>query len=130
LNSHTTQTRAPQRRRGGRRPRTGASRPTAHFQAAPAPKPITRQQAEYDPRPVTFDTLGLEPSLIEGIRVRGFATTTPIQSAVIPIVMSGDDLIGCADTGTGKTAAFLLPILNRMLRARAARPRSAATPAC
>ena len=83
---------------------------------------VTRPQAEYDPRPVTFDTLGLEPSLIEGIRIRGFSTTTPIQSAVIPIVMSGDDIIGCADTGTGKTAAFLLPILNRMLRARALAP--------
>ena len=54
--------------------------------------------------------------------MRGFAATTPIQSAVIPIVMSGDDLIGCADTGTGKTAAFLLPILNRLLKARAAAP--------
>jgi ATP-dependent RNA helicase RhlE len=83
---------------------------------------VTRPQASYDPRPVGFDTLGLEPSLIEGIRIRGFASTTPIQSAVIPIVMSGDDLIGCADTGTGKTAAFLLPILNRMLKARAAAP--------
>ena len=81
-----------------------------------------REQAEYDPRPVPFETLGLEPSLIEGIRVRGFSATTPIQSAVIPIVMDGTDLIGCADTGTGKTAAFLLPILNRMLKARAAAP--------
>jgi ATP-dependent RNA helicase RhlE len=71
---------------------------------------------------VAFETLGLEPSLIEGIRVRGFSATTPIQSAVIPIVMDGDDLIGCADTGTGKTAAFLLPILNRLLRSRAAAP--------
>ncbi len=83
---------------------------------------VTRAQAEYDPRPVTFDTLGLEPSLIEGIRIRGFSSTTPIQSAVIPIVMSGDDIIGCADTGTGKTAAFLLPIINRMLKARALAP--------
>jgi ATP-dependent RNA helicase RhlE len=83
---------------------------------------VTRAQASYDPRPVGFDTLGLEPSLIEGIRIRGFASTTPIQSAVIPYVMSGDDLIGCADTGTGKTAAFLLPILNRMLKARATAP--------
>jgi ATP-dependent RNA helicase RhlE len=71
---------------------------------------------------VPFETLGLEPSLIEGIRVRGFAYTTPIQSAVIPLVMDGNDVIGCASTGTGKTAAFLLPILNRMLKARAAAP--------
>jgi ATP-dependent RNA helicase RhlE len=89
----------------------------------PAARPhVTRVQAEYDPRPVPFDTLGLGSSLLEGIRVRGFLTTTPIQSAVIPIVMNGDDLIGCADTGTGKTAAFLLPILNRMLRSREAAP--------
>jgi ATP-dependent RNA helicase RhlE len=81
-----------------------------------------RQQAECDPRPVGFETLGLELSLIEGVRVRGFTATTPIQSAVIPIVMDGNDLIGCAETGTGKTAAFLLPILNRILKARAAAP--------
>jgi ATP-dependent RNA helicase RhlE len=81
-----------------------------------------RQQAEYDAQPVGFDKLGLEQSLIEGVRVRGFSVTTAIQSAVIPIVMDGSDLIGCADTGTGKTAAFLLPILNRMLKARAAAP--------
>ncbi len=54
--------------------------------------------------------------------MRGFSATTPIQSAVIPIVMNGDDLIGCAATGTGKTAAFLLPILNRLLKSRHAAP--------
>ena len=86
------------------------------------PAPITRAQAEYDPSPMAFEKLGLETSLIEGVRVRGFNATTPIQSAVIPIVMSGDDLIGCAATGTGKTAAFLLPILNRMLKSREAAP--------
>lgn len=86
------------------------------------PAPTPRVQAEYDPRPVPFETLALEPSLIEGVRVRGFTATTPIQSAVIPIAMDGDDLIGCADTGTGKTAAFLLPILNRLLKSRAAAP--------
>ena len=90
--------------------------------AAPAPALVTRPQAEYDPSPIPFDRLGLEPTLLESIRQRGFASTTPIQSAVVPIIMEGDDLIGCADTGTGKTAAFLLPILNRLLRTRAAAP--------
>jgi ATP-dependent RNA helicase RhlE len=126
LSSQTTQSHTSRGRRR-RRPggRTGASRPhgtRAHVPSAPKPPAIVRQQAEYDPRPVGFETLGLESSLLEGVRVRGFVATTPIQSAVIPIVMDGDDLIGCAETGTGKTAAFLLPILNRMLRARAAAP--------
>jgi ATP-dependent RNA helicase RhlE len=48
--------------------------------------------------------------------------TTPIQSAVIPIALAGHDVIGCADTGTGKTVAFVLPILHRILKARAERP--------
>jgi ATP-dependent RNA helicase RhlE len=131
LSSHTTQSHTHNRRRrrpGGRSgggPRTGSPRSHAHHQhpaSAPRPAPVARVQAEYDARPVAFETLSLESSLLEGVRVRGFATTTPIQSAVIPIVMEGDDLIGCAETGTGKTAAFLLPILNRMLRARAAAP--------
>jgi ATP-dependent RNA helicase RhlE len=90
--------------------------------AAPAPPPITRTQASYDPRPVSFESLDLESTLVESIRQRGFLITTPIQSAVVPIIMDGNDLIGCADTGTGKTAAFLLPILNRLLRTRAAAP--------
>jgi len=83
---------------------------------------VPRTQAEYDPSPVNFEKLNLETTLLEAIRQRGFATTTPIQSAVVPIIMNGDDLIGCADTGTGKTAAFLLPILSRLLKTRAAAP--------
>ncbi len=83
---------------------------------------MPRTQAEYDPSPVNFEKLNLETTLLEAIRQRGFATTTPIQSAVVPIIMNGDDLIGCADTGTGKTAAFLLPILSRLLKTRAAAP--------
>jgi len=90
--------------------------------AIPVPAPAPRPQAAYDPSPVAFDRLSLEPTLIESIRQRGFGITTPIQSAVIPIIMDGDDIIGCADTGTGKTAAFLLPILNRLLKTRAAAP--------
>jgi ATP-dependent RNA helicase RhlE len=59
----------------------------------------------------------LNSALLEGVRLRGFASTTPIQSAVIPIALGGADVIGCADTGTGKTVAFVLPILHRLLHA-------------
>jgi ATP-dependent RNA helicase RhlE len=130
LSSHTTHPN-PSRGRRGRRPGGRGSAPRSgghrshHVQPVAGP-PVAaappRQQAAYDARPVAFETLGLDAQLIEGIRIRGFTSTTPIQSAVIPIVMDGSDLIGCADTGTGKTAAFLLPILNRMLKARAAAP--------
>jgi len=123
LSSQPAQHHGPPR---SRRPsRGGASRgkTTRSFKApATVPLPVLRTQAEYDPSPVSFETLDLESRLLESIRQRGFATTTPIQSAVVPIIMDGDDLIGCAETGTGKTAAFLLPILNRLLRTRAAAP--------
>jgi ATP-dependent RNA helicase RhlE len=123
LSSQSAHHHGPPRRR--RPSRGGASRAKAarSFKApAPAAAPVTRPQAEYDPSPVSFESLDLEPRLLESIRQRGFVTTTPIQSAVMPIIMDGDDLIGCAETGTGKTAAFLLPILNRLLRTRAAAP--------
>ncbi len=58
-----------------------------------------------------FQDLSLAPSLLESVRRAGFVTPTPIQSALIPPALSGRDLIGQAQTGTGKTAAFLLPIL-------------------
>jgi len=59
-----------------------------------------------------FDDLDLNPELLESIDYMGFRETTPIQEKAIPVILSGRDLIGCAQTGTGKTAAFLLPIIN------------------
>ena len=118
MDSHTTQrSRSRSSRRGGSR-RSGR---TTRLHAPQRPQSIDRPQAAYDPVPVPFDTLGLNPALLEGVRLRGFASTTPIQSAVIPIALGGADVIGCADTGTGKTVAFVLPILHRLLQARAAR---------
>jgi ATP-dependent RNA helicase RhlE len=126
LNSQSTQPGRSRRGRRGasRRPshdgaHTAAPRGRGHFHAPHKPQSTDRPQATYDPAPVPFATLGLEPSLLEGIAIRGFEQTTPIQSAVIPIALGGHDVIGCADTGTGKTVAFVLPILNRMLKARA-----------
>ena len=67
----------------------------------------------------------LDPRLRPGIADRGFVRTTPIQSAVFPLVLDGADVIACAQTGTGKTAAFLLPIMTRLL----ARTPAGASPA-
>ena len=71
--------------------------------------------APHDPTPIEFAALELDDRLRAGIADRGFERTTPIQSAVFPIVFAGGDLIACAETGTGKTAAFLLPLMQRLL---------------
>ena len=65
---------------------------------------------------VTFESLSLHPDLLKGIRDLGFIRPTPIQAQAIPAILAGRDVIGCAQTGTGKTAAFVLPILHRLLR--------------
>ena len=61
-----------------------------------------------------FSKLGLAPKVLEGVLAAGYTDPTPIQLRAIPIVLSGRDLIGSAQTGTGKTAAFALPILSRL----------------
>jgi ATP-dependent RNA helicase RhlE len=60
---------------------------------------------------MTFDQLSLIEPILQAIKNEGYTTPTPIQAKAIPIVLSGKDLIGCAQTGTGKTAAFSIPIL-------------------
>jgi len=70
--------------------------------------------------PPRFDDLGLAPSLRAAVQAAGYDTPTPIQSAAIPHVLAGRDLFGCARTGTGKTAAFALPILHHLLARPAA----------
>jgi ATP-dependent RNA helicase RhlE len=67
-----------------------------------------------------FTDLGLSPSLLSALAAKNYITPTPIQAQAIPTVLSGRDLLGIAQTGTGKTAAFMLPSLDRLVAARAA----------
>ena len=75
---------------------------------------------------MSFDELGLGPNILNAIKDVGYTTATPIQAQAIPIVLKGMDVLGCAQTGTGKTASFTLPIIERLSkgRARARMPRS------
>ena len=70
---------------------------------------------------MSFSTLGLGPKLLQSITDVGYSTPTPIQSAAVPPVLAGRDLIGIAQTGTGKTAAFVLPILEKLSQSAPAR---------
>jgi ATP-dependent RNA helicase RhlE len=63
---------------------------------------------------MNFSQLGLAPAQVSVCESLGYKTPTPIQQQAIPVVLSGRDVIGCAETGTGKTAAFLLPIIQRL----------------
>ena len=63
-----------------------------------------------------FDTLPLDPKLLRAVGDSGYTAMTPIQAKAIPIVLDGRDVMGAAQTGTGKTAAFTLPLLQKMLR--------------
>jgi len=64
---------------------------------------------------LTFDDFYLEYELLDGLDSMGFNQATPIQELAIPIILDNKDLIACAQTGTGKTAAYLLPILNKII---------------
>lgn len=90
----------------------------------PIPRPPTRaatywtaglQGASHLDRILAFAALKLHPTLVEGVASLGFAQPTPIQAQAIPHAMEGRDLLACAATGSGKTAAFLLPVMNRII---------------
>ncbi|MEI2674713.1 MAG: DEAD/DEAH box helicase [Chitinophagaceae bacterium] len=63
-----------------------------------------------------FTTFGFEQELMEGMMSMGFKAPTPIQEQAIPIILSNKDIIACAQTGTGKTAAYLLPVINKIIK--------------
>src|SRR5215471_7412122 len=65
-----------------------------------------------------FSKLGLSNSILQGVKAMGYVEPTPIQLRAIPLIMSGQDVIGSAQTGTGKTAAFGLPILSQLAHHR------------
>ena len=75
---------------------------------------------------MTFEDLGLSPEVLRAVQEVGYTTPTPIQEKAIPVVLMGRDVLGCAQTGTGKTAGFTLPMIDILSsgRARARMPRS------
>ncbi|MGA0610297.1 DEAD/DEAH box helicase [Caldimonas sp. KR1-144] len=83
--------------------------------ATAAPAAASGAEVQAAP-PSRFDTLALDPKLLRAVADSGYLTMTPIQAKAIPIVLEGRDVMGAAQTGTGKTAAFSLPLLQRMLK--------------
>ncbi len=73
---------------------------------------------------MSFTQLGLAPELVRAVERAGYKTPTPIQEQAIPIALKGGDVLGCAQTGTGKTAGFALPLLQRLGRQRGVAPRA------
>ena len=71
--------------------------------------------------PMNFDELNLAPAILKAVLEQGYETPTPIQAQAIPLVLAGHDLLGGAQTGTGKTAAFTLPLLQRLSAGEAPR---------
>ena len=84
--------------------------PEAPAEATPS------EPAAAAPATLRFDSLALDPKLLRAVADSGYTQLTPIQAKAIPIVLAGRDVMGAAQTGTGKTAAFTLPLLQKMLR--------------
>ena len=103
-----------------------ASAPIAEPVAEPTPAHDELVISPDEPVPSGFEELGLSEPIFRAVAEKGYTTPTPIQAAAIPAVLAGRDVLGCAQTGTGKTAGFTLPMLDILSgsRARARMPRS------
>ena len=73
-----------------------------------------------------FSELGLSPQILQAVAASGYTEATPIQAQAIPVALAGGDVLGIAQTGTGKTAAFTLPMIDKLSsgRAKARMPRA------
>ena len=67
---------------------------------------------------MSFESLGLDAAILKAVADQGYTEPTPIQKASIPTIIEGQDVIGVAQTGTGKTAAFTLPLLTKLVRTK------------
>src|ERR1043166_7154414 len=74
----------------------------------------TSPRTKHEKELMNFSQLGLAPAQLRACESLGYTKPTPIQTKAIPLILSGLDLIGCAETGTGQTAAFLLPIIQKI----------------
>ena len=93
--------------------------------AVPASLVPAEATAEADaPPPMTFADLGVSPELLQDLTRAGLKTPTPIQVKAIPAGLAGRDVMGCAQTGTGKTAAFVIPMIERLARESKGPPRA------
>src|SRR6202142_3380483 len=91
-----------------------ASTPVSRPISAPISANASPDSISPLPQASAFAAFGLRVPVLRAVAAEGYTTPTPIQIQAIPFVMQGRDLLGCAQTGTGKTAAFALPLLHRM----------------
>ncbi len=113
---YTSQPRSSNGRSRSRRsasPFRGMSTPNPLLQGAPRVQPVLSPEEAAEI--ADFTHFGLHPQLGRNIADRGFVEPTPIQQATIPLLLQGHDVVGLANTGTGKTAAFCLPLIHRIL---------------
>jgi superfamily II DNA/RNA helicase len=124
---------APQDEAPAVEPQAGSPQPEAEAEADASPDSAEdddeedEEESAEDTTPrVTFADLGLSEPILKAVAEAGYVSPTPIQEAAIPIVLMGRDVLGCAQTGTGKTAGFTLPMLDILAsgRAKARMPRS------